>query len=181
MYLGKNLLPSGCPLPASALPDALVLFAQIVRDLGFLVYGGVIVATTLTASAAPWVGMGSPALVLGRFRSVGPLLGISMGAAFVGAVVAHYGSYGAFRWGFDPGVGGAAVAAAWLVFFALWVSNIRLEVWTLEPLRRLDPNGNGASPDAAALDRASRLVLRHLQLHSALVVGVVALARVASR
>lgn len=125
------------------------------------------------------VGGLSTAHVLRTFQGFGPGFGLSLGAAVFGALTAHVGDVGAFSWGLDSATGGLPGALAWVVFLGLWASNIKLEVWTLEPLRKLDPDGTGVANDAAALDQATRSVVRHLSLQAGLVAAVVVLARLA--
>ncbi|MEC9391510.1 MAG: hypothetical protein VX944_15665, partial [Myxococcota bacterium] len=54
-------------------------------------------------------------------------------------------------------------------FLALWVSNIKLEIWTLEPARK--------APASADDHRLALPVLRHLYLHSAAIAAVLAVSR----
>lgn len=159
--------------------SALVLPAALIRDLSFVVYGGGIAVFALQASLSPLVGGLPRHTVLRAYRGFGPGLGIALGLTVFSALVAHYGAVGAFSWRPVPATGGVAGLLGWLGFFALWVSNIRLEVWTLEPIRKLDPNGQGEAPDAAALDRAERAVTRHLLIQALLVALVVIFARLA--
>lgn len=156
---------------------AIVQLALLVRDLGFLVYGGGICTFALMAQLSARVGGLPTAHVLRTYRGFGPGLGLGLGAAVFGALTAHFGMAGAFSWGLDAATGGAAGFAAWLVFFALWMSNIQLEVWTLEPLRKLDPDGTGVASDAAALDRATSAVVRHLSVQAAMAALIVVLVR----
>ena len=67
-------------------------------------------------------------------------------------------------------------ALAWLSFLGLWVSNIRLEIWTLDPLRLLD---TGGITDEVAYAAAAKVLTRHLVFHGALVVCTLVLARLA--
>ena len=154
-----------------------VQLALLLRDLGFLVYGGGICVFALMALLSARFGGLPTAKVLLAYRGFGPGLGVGLGATILGALVAHYGTVGVFEWGLDPATGGATGLLAWLVFLAVWVSNIQLEVWTLEPLRKLDPQGDGVAADAAALDRATTRVVRHLGIHAAMVALIVVLVR----
>lgn len=154
-----------------------VQLALLLRDLGFLVYGGGICVFALMAALSARFGGLTTAQALRAYRSFGPGLGVGLGATIFGALLAHYGTAGAFTWGLDAATGGATGLASWLVFLAMWVSNIQLEVWTLDPLRKLDPNGSGVATDAAALDRATASAIRHLSVQAAMVVLMVVLVR----
>ena len=108
------------------------------------------------------------------YRAWGPGLGLSLGATVFGGLGAHYLEHGAFAWSLER----PAELLGWLTFFAMWVSNIKLEVWTLEPLRKLDRE-RGLT-DEAAFEAATAPVARHLLVHAALVLAVVVLARLAA-
>lgn len=166
---------------ASVLQDpTVVTLATLVRDLAFVVHAGGIAAFALMAALSARVGGPPTAQVLRIYRGFGPGLGVSLGLTIFGALLAHYGTVGAFSWGTDAATGGWAGLLAWMVFFVAWVSNIQLEVWTLEPLRKLDPEGTGHATDAAGLDHATRRVIRHLGVQAGLWGLIVVLARFAT-
>ena len=168
-------------MDASILHDpSVAALASVVRDLGFVVYAGGIACFALLAALSARVGGPPTAQVLRMFRAFGPGLGISLGLTIFAALLGHFATMGSFSWGVHPDTGGLPGLLAWGVFFAAWVSNIQLEVWTLEPLRKLDPAGTGQATDAAALEHATRRVVRHLGLQAGLVGLVVVLARLAS-
>jgi len=159
---------------------AIVQLALLVRDLGFVVYGGGICVFALMALLSERFGGLPTAHVLRTFRGVGPGLGLALGATVFGALTAHLGATGSFSWSLDSATGGMPGLLAWVSFLGLWASNIKLEVWTLEPLRKLDPEGAGVAGDAAALDQATRTVVRHLSVQAGLVATVIVLARLAA-
>ena len=164
--------------PFALLESPTVLqFALFLRDLGFLVYGGGIFAFALLSLLSARLGGPSTALILRVYRAFGPGLGLGLGATVLGALTFHYGTVGAFTWGAEAATGGAVGFASWLVFFGIWASNIQLEVWTLEPLRKLDPDGSGQATDATRLDKATKSVVRHLGVQAVMVVLLVGLVR----
>jgi hypothetical protein len=63
-----------------------------------------------------------------------------MGGLVLGALAVHYLKAGRFAWSWSDGAHQLDLAA-WLVFFVVWANNCRVEVWTLDPLRKLDKDG----------------------------------------
>ena len=159
---------------------AVVLVATLARDLAFVVHAGAIIAFAFLAALSHRLGGPPQARVLRVYQAFGPGLGLSLGLLVVSSLVLHYGSAGAFDWSPSPATGGTAGLAAWIVFFVAWASNIRLEVWTLEPLRKLDPDGTGTTSHEATLGPARRAVAAHLVVQAGLWMAVMVLARVAA-
>ena len=168
-------------MAASFLSQPVVIhIAELVRDLAFVVHAGGIITFALLVGLAHRIGGPSRAHSIRTYQAFGPGLGISLGLLVLGSLVAHYGTVGAFDWSPARLAGGQTSTLAWATFFLAWVSNIRLEVWTLEPIRKLDPNGTGTASDAAALERASRAVQRHLAAQAMLWITTLLLARSAA-
>jgi hypothetical protein len=159
--------------------EPLASLAELIRDLGFLVYGGSMLSfTALVTAAARRSALSSP-VVVRAYQAWGPGLGLSLGAVVFGALAAHYLRVGAWSWVPSTGIGWTGLGA-WLALFALWVSNVVLEVWTLEPLRKLPPPGPDA-PDAAGWNDARVKLEGHMQLQSGLVLLSFVLAWLAGR
>ena len=145
----------------------------ILRDLGFVAYGGPLVAFAFLLGFRSQVLALDTVGLVRAFRSLGPVLGLSLGLCVLGGLSAHALQHGGFSWSLErPGE-----LVAWASFFALWVSNIRLEIWTLDPLRLLDKDG--VITDEATYASAVDGLTRHLAVHAALVVCTVVLARLA--
>lgn len=158
---------------------SVIAVATTLRDLAFVVHAGAIIAFALMAALSARFGGPPTAQVLRVYRGFGPGLGITMGVAFFGGVLLHYGAVGSlFEWGASVDTGGRAGVAARAVFLLAWASNIQLEVWSLEPLRKLDPLGTGEAVDPSALERATLRVTRHLGIQATLFVVVVILTRI---
>ncbi len=146
----------------------------ILRDLGFVAYGGPLVAFAFLLGVRSQVLALDTVGLVRAFRSLGPVLGLSLGVCLVGGLSAHALQHGGFLWSLDrPGE-----LIAWASFFSLWVSNIRLEIWTLDPLRLLDKDGQ--ITDEAGYAAAVQTLTVHLAVHAALVVITVVLARLAT-
>ena len=144
----------------------LITLSLLLRDLGFVMYGGSIFAfTTLIALAQrdviPYVRLEEAVRV---YRAWGPGLGLSMGAIVFGALAHHFLTTGGFTWPLS-----AASTPAWAIFFCAWVSNLRLEVWTLDPVRKLD-DGQGIT-DRSAYETAVRWLVAHLASQTLLIFG----------
>lgn len=110
------------------------------------------------------------------YRAWGAGFGLSLGGCIFGGLLGYWLRTGAFSWGFGGGQESLS-SATFLVFFALWASNLILEVWTLEPLRKLD-QGGVVKDEAAYREGAGRLS-RHMTLQALLCVTVAVLATMA--
>lgn len=149
--------------------------AHTLRDLGFLLYGGPLVAFTIVIALSARIPGLTPWAAVRTYRAWGPGLGLSLGATVFGALLGRWLEHGEFMWGWSTTLERVDLAA-WLAFLVLWASNIKLEIWTLQPLRTLDPPDAGVS-DEPAFRAAARRLTRHMVLHALLIVGVLVLAR----
>jgi hypothetical protein len=148
------------------LPGPLVEVLKLLpalRDLAFAIYTGPMVAFSVLTLAQPKISGLSPETLTRTFRAWGPGFGISLGIAVFSALATHYDQRGAFTWGPNGG-GDSWELAHWLLFLFVWISNIKLEVWTLEPLRQLDQKGE--IKDQHRFFQASRSLAGHLALHA---------------
>ncbi len=130
------------------------LFLEIV---GFWVY-----ATPFFLLAA----LSIPKIRLERlcpFMSLGPLIGLSLGGCILGALSGIWMDHETFSWDHSSN----SEMGLHITFFMMWVSNIKFEIWTLDPIRKAE----GPPPDAAL-----RTVNRHLWLHCTLLAGVLGLS-----
>ncbi len=145
--------------------------AQILQNLGFLLYGGPLVAFTVLITAAGALPHMKRWDLVRCYRAWGPGLGISLGVSIFGMLAAYWLEHGAFSWGWSTPEE-TRILAAWLTFFVMWVSNLKLEVWTLEPLRKLD--GADGVTDEGAYSAATGRLLRHMWIHSILILAACA-------
>ena len=97
--------------------------------------------------------------ILRPYMSAGPVMGLALGACIAAGLVELWIEEQSFPI-FDGEHRWRTVA-----FLALWVSNIKLEIWTLEPARKA-----AVSADDHQL---ATPVLRHLWLHCAAIATVV--------
>lgn len=120
---------------------AIDLFFSALRWLGATLYGGSLLAfALLLAMRQLVVGAHSERLVR-VYRAWGPGLGLSMGAMILGGAVMHYRTHSGFLWPAET-LADQLTIAQHVVFALLWVSSFHLEIWTMDPLRKLDgPDG----------------------------------------
>ena len=139
--------------------------ATILETAGFAIYG-----TPLFLTAVSLIRLqstkGDPLRTIRAIRMVGPILGIALGAAIFGGLWGIWLEHGSFDW-----PTGQKDSAALITFFVMWVSNVKLEVWTLEPLRKLDSDLPSEPPDRAAFLAAVDRYRNHLVLHCAAIGG----------
>ena len=117
-----------------------------------------------------------PALVqaLRIFRRTGPILGLSMGMCILGTVAGQWLDHQAFElyWATDSD---RVESAMYITFFAIWVSNIKLEIWTLEPMRKIDNDLSIKPANIEAFHSAAGPARGHLMLHSVGILSVIIL------
>ena len=89
--------------------------------------------------------------ILRAYTRVGPLLGIAMGACIAAALAELWMTHQAFP------LLDAEHLPMTVAFLVVWVSNIKLEIWTLEPIRK----ATEWSPSTDAL----KSLRRHLWVH----------------
>jgi hypothetical protein len=132
--------------------------AQALEIAGFTVYAAPVLAMTA------WLSMGLQrplAAGLRRYLALGPVLGIALGACILGAVGRLWLEEGGFTWNLENPQGQLA-AAQQAIFLLVWVSNIKLEIWTLDGARAAI--AEQASPES--FQAAASTLRRHLWLHS---------------
>lgn len=142
--------------------------AQALESAGFALYAAPILAMTawLSLSIDQPLGPG-----LKRFLTLGPFLGIVLGACILGALGGIWLEHGEFVWTFGTDQG-RITAIQQTVFFLVWVSNIKLEIWTLDGARAALKGPGGPE----ALRAAAVTLRRHLWIHSLGLLGLIALS-----
>ena len=149
--------------------------ALTLRDLGFLLYGGPMFAFTAVIALSGRVPGIEPVSAFRAYRTWGPGFGLALGATIFGGLVARWLEQGGFSWTWDTPAAQVDLGLS-LAFLVLWVSNIKLEIWTLQPLRTLDDPAAGVV-DGDAYTQATASLARHMVVHSVLVLAVFVLAR----
>lgn len=108
--------------------------------LGVTVYGGSLVAFAVLLSARRHLAPLASEHVVRVFRAWGAGFGLSMGALIFSGLALHWLTVGSFTWPLDTPAQRLS-AAADAVFLLLWFSSFHLEIWTLDPARKLDRDG----------------------------------------
>lgn len=141
----------------------MTLALQVLADLGTTVYAGTVLAFTALMLFRARVGPSER--VVRVFRAWGPGQGLAMGALILGHAGLYYLQMGAFEWA-ARSPAEIAVIVQHVVFVVLWFSSFHLEIWTLEPTRKLDVDG--AITDRDAYEKAARKATVQLVLNSLL-------------
>ncbi len=148
--------------------------ALLLQNLGFLLYGGPMIAFAILVAAAYQIPGVKPWDIVRVYRAWGAGFGLAMGATVLGGLTRYYLKHGSFSWGWETAQE-RVVLATFLAFFLLWASNIKLEIWTLEPCRKLDREGG---IDEAAWAVAHARLARHMLRQAVLVFIVGGLASI---
>lgn len=148
-----------------------------INELAALVHGGALLTFALLVNGRRAIPHVRTEDVVRVYRAFGAGIGLSLGAFVPTDIYRHLHAVNptaslpaSLALQFDtPEL--SLLSARMVLLFALWVSYVWLEVWTLEPTRKLDKNGSVA--DGAAYEAATGRVGRHLAVNAALFAGVV--------
>jgi len=147
--------------------------------LGTTIYCGSVLGFALVLGLAPRLERVDEVAAMDIYRAWGAILGLAMGTLILGGLGAWYLQHGqSFRWPLDS-VADQLSVAKHLVFLVLWVSSFHLEIWTLDPIRKLQAEG-GIS-DRAAWDRTYGRVVSQLTVNAVLILVVAGLAVAAAQ
>ena len=138
-----------------------------------MLYAGPMVAFAILIAARNAIPNMAPWTLVRTYRAWGAGFGISLGLCILGGLTRYYLRHGSFTWGWSTPAE-TRVLATFLCFLAMWASNIKLEIWSLEPLRKLDKDGDVADPEAYRAATAS--FSQHLTMHAVLALLVAGLA-----
>jgi hypothetical protein len=139
--------------------------ATIFATAGFAIYGAPLVLTAFNLVRLRNAEQ-SPLGTIRIIRSLGPILGVALGMSIFGTLWGVWMDHGTFEWP-DTHKGSAAL----VTFLVMWVSNIKLEIWTLEPLRKLDSNIPEDPPNMSAFIDGVQQYRTHLVLHCSAIIG----------
>ena len=145
------------------------LLSAILRDVGFLLYGGPMVAWAVLIQASGRLHSVEASSIVRVFRSWGPGFGLSLGTCVLGALLGRYLEHSSFQWSLATPEA-QLDAAAWGFFLLMWISNIKLEIWTLEPFRKVERHSPGG--DESLYDAGTSKLRSHLRIHAILVLAV---------
>ncbi len=147
--------------------------------LGTTVYCGSVVGFAVLLALAPRLERLDPVATMDVYRSWGAILGLAMGGLIFGGLGAWFLQHGqSFTWPTGTEADQLSLAKQG-VFLLLWVSSFHLEIWTLDPIRKLQ--ADGPVRDRSAWDRSYTRVTRQLMLNSVLILVVAGLALAAAQ
>ena len=144
---------------------------QTLHFTGVAIYGLTAISCWLALTAAKSLEANHHRM--GRFLALGPVLGLSLGALILGGLGLHYHQAGGFHWSFDTPEA-QQTAIKHLVFLVFWISHFHLEIWTQEPLRKLQREES--EPQLQAWKDASKPVWRQLSVNVLLFAVLAALS-----
>jgi nitric oxide reductase large subunit len=164
---------------------AVTTLARVLETLGALVYGGPLIAFALLLTFRGRISSVRDEDVVRVYRAFGPGFGLAMGAMVFGALWRYprlvnpgVGLPEAFslRWGNSVEQLSAIQA---ILFVVLWVNYIALEIWTLEPCRLMDKDGQVT--DRPTYAAATARVARHAAFNAVLFVVITVLHALGAR
>ena len=144
------------------------LLALTLSILCWIVYAGTVVSFSLKILFAKKQFFEA---ILRSFEGMGVILGLGLGGSiytFLFLIFSFNTNDGQFVWPEDQ-----MFYALLVTFFVTWVHNVRLEIWSLEPMRIRDLSMQ--QPDLVASDNSdatTRKIRSSLILHGALVAAV---------
>ena len=133
----------------------MTLALSIVECLAFGLYSAIFLWCGVRNAMRP------NTVAIARLMKAGPVLGLSMGTGIFALIAVVWLSHGRFALTDHPRWAQLTFAA----LFALWVSNLVFEIWTLDPIRKASA---GADDCSGAIARTRR----HLLVHCGLIVGL---------
>jgi hypothetical protein len=128
------------------------------------IYGGTVVSFAVLFVVFP-AATGCPEAWLARvYRSVGPILGLSMGGWVLAQIAGRYAEFGRLQ------LHSTLDAVAAGVFVALWFSSFVLEIWTMDRLRSAVAE-DGTPTDLPSFTAGMAATRAHLAVNAGLVVA----------
>ncbi|MCB9759034.1 MAG: hypothetical protein H6739_04275 [Alphaproteobacteria bacterium] len=149
----------------------------VIHWVSVTVWAGSLVAFTVLMTLRHRLAPLASEHVVRAWRAWGAGLGLSMGTLFFSGVGLHWLRFDGMHWT-ATGPQDTWLFIAEAVFLVLWVSSFQLEVWTLEPCRKLD--ADGVITDRAAYESCADRVTRQLWFNVALMLVVGTLSALAT-
>lgn len=117
------------------------LLLSVLQWVGACAYGGSLLAFAILILVRETVAGPDTERVVRIFQAWGPGLGLSMAALVYSSVGLYWLQHDfSFSWPLDT-LPQQLTLASHLTFLALWASSFHLEIWTLDPVRKLDAAG----------------------------------------
>jgi hypothetical protein len=150
---------------------------HVLNELAALVHGGALLTFAILVNARRAIPHVRTENVVRVYRAFGAGLGLSLGAFVPTDLWRHVHALhpgealpGALALRFDS-PDHTLLSVRMVLLFVLWVSYVHLEVWTLEPTRKLDRSGMVTDPEA--YEAAATRVGLQLALNAALFAALV--------
>ena len=138
--------------------EVLLSTLDVIRSIAWSMYLGLVVSfATLSIFSKIEI---EP--YLDWFRKFGVILGLSLGATLLPSIVIIWFERGSYYPQNTIETLGAGVG------FAMWVSNMILEIWTLDPIRKYDL---GILDEQHNIETKRRKALGHIRFHALLCIG----------
>lgn len=131
---------------------------EVIRGVAWSMYMGLMFAFALLSVFSQF----DLADYLKWFSKFGVILGLSLGATLLPSFVLIWFERGSY---YPQGTFETAGVA---VGFIMWVSNIILEIWTLDPIRKYDLS---ILDESISIDAKRQRALTHIRLHAILCVA----------
>ena len=134
----------------------------IIRNFTWMLYAGPMIGFCLLLFVTP---AHNRVTRVQTFQAFGPIFGISLGLCIYAAIAHHWIVYEHFYMSWETQKS-QIMNAGVLCGLAMWISNIKLEVWTLDPFRKISPD--------TEQDKYKKLIpslQNHLVVHVLLVIG----------
>jgi len=135
----------------------------LLRDASWLLYAGPMIGFTLLICVS---NQENKRVLVNSFQLFGPIFGISLGTCIFAALGLEWITYEDFslRWENSREV---RFSIGVLVGFAMWISNFILEIWTLDPFRKIS-----AETTAQNMKSLIQKLKGHLLLHTSLIIAI---------
>ena len=131
---------------------------EILRSVAWSMYLGLVLSFA-TLSIFSKIDLES---YLEWFRKFGVILGLSLGSTLLSSIVLIWFERGSYY----PQDTFETIVCA--VGFGMWVSNMVLEIWTLDPIRKYDL---GILDEQQNIDAKRSKALTHIRLHALFCIG----------
>ena len=110
-------------------------FLVVIRDFSWMLYAGPLIGFGILMTYQTLFCVDQRRKTIEDFCSWGPVFGLALGFAIFSALGVKWIADGHF-WLSLNGESNALFSIGVVIGFVLWVSNIVLEIWTLEPIRK---------------------------------------------
>ena len=149
----------------------MIPFLLFLRDFFWLLYAGPMIAFTLLIVLTPISAQPQLRARIRAFQSWGPGFGIALGLCIYSAVAGFWMQNGDFDLPWQTS-SEQLFSSGVLVGLCMWISNIKLEIWTLDPIRKKD------DVDLSSYVESVPPLKKHLVVHSLMVAITSALCQI---